>query len=118
MLRDVEHPEARRVIIALSDGEDNRSINNKLDDVSQELEVTNCLFYSINSSGSSYSTNILSRQAQEGMEGLVRQTGGAAFVADNIEQLAEFYDRIADELQGQYLLGYYSPTTSGVGIYR
>lgn len=52
------------------------------------------------------------------MEVLAQETGGASFVADSVEELAAFYDRIADELQGQYLLGYYSPAISGVGIYR
>jgi VWFA-related protein len=118
MLREVERPEARRVIVALSDGEDNRSIENQQADVLRELQLTNCLFYSINPRGRSYKTNYLSRRAQEGMEALAQQTGGASFVADSVEELEGFYNRIADELQGQYLLGYYSPATSGIGIYR
>lgn len=118
MLREVERPDARRAIIALSDGEDNRSIDNKLPDVLRELQLSNSLFYSINPAGRTYSKNIISRRAQEGMETLAQQTGGASFVADNVEELAEFYKRIADELQGQYLLGYYSPAKTGVGIYR
>jgi len=118
LLRKAEKPEARHVIVALSDGEDNRSIENELEDVLQDLQITNCLFYSINPRGRSYNSNIFSRRAQEGMELLARQTGGASFVADSVDELAEFYDRIADELQGQYLLGYYSPATSGIGIYR
>ena len=118
MLRDIERPEARRVIVALSDGEDNRSIENRLADVVRELQLSNCLFYSINPRGRSYNTNFLSRRAQEGMQTLAQQTGGASFVADSVEELAETYDRIADELQGQYLLGYYSPAKTGAGIYR
>ena len=117
-LREVERPEARRVIVALSDGEDNRSIENRLTDVLQELQLANCLFYSINPSGRSYSTNYFGRRAQEGMEEMARQTGGASFVAESIEELAGIYERVADELQGQYLLGYYSPATSGKSIYR
>jgi VWFA-related protein len=118
MLRDVERPDARRVIIALSDGDDNRSIENRPEDVLRELQLTNCLFYSINPAGSSYKNNFMTRRGQESMERLALQTGGASFVADNVEELTEFYDRIADELQGQYLLGYYSTATTGPGIYR
>jgi len=118
MLREVERPEARRVIVALSDGEDNRSIDYKLTDVLRELQLTNCLFYSINPSGRAYSKNYFGRRAQESMEEMARQTGGVSFVADSVEELAEFYDRIADELNGQYLLGYYSPATSGKSMYR
>jgi Ca-activated chloride channel homolog len=119
MLRSVERPDARRVIIALTDGEDNRSIENRIEDVLKELDLTNCLFYSINPAGQSFKANAFSLRAQEGLEKLSRQTGGASFVVDKVDEgLAEFYDRIADELQGQYLLGYYSQSTSGPGIYR
>jgi VWFA-related protein len=117
-LRMVERPDARRVIVALTDGEDNRSIENRLEDVLKEMDLTNCLFYSINPAGKSFKKNVIGVRAEEGLEKLSSQTGGASFVADNVEELAEFYNRIADELQGQYLLGYYSPSTSGPGIYR
>jgi VWFA-related protein len=101
LLRAAERPEARRVIVALSDGEDNRSIENGRAEVLEELQLTNCLFYSINPRGSTYSTSYLSRRAQESMEMMAQQTGGASFVADGVEELGQFYDRIADELQGQ-----------------
>jgi VWFA-related protein len=118
MLRETERPEVRRVIVAISDGEDNRSLDNTFSDVLKQLQLTNCLFYSINPSGRAYSTGYFGRRAQESMETLANQTGGASFVADNVEELSEFYSRIADELQGQYLLGYYSPATTGPAIYR
>jgi len=117
-LRDVERPDARNVIVALSDGEDNRSVGYKPADVLRDLQLTNSLFYSINPNGRSYSKNIISRRAQEAMETFAKQTGGASFVADSIDELADFYERIADELQGQYLLGYYSPAKTGAGIFR
>jgi len=113
MLREVDRPDARRVIVALSDGEDNRSIDNKQSDVLRELQLTNCLFYSINPNGSAFSKSYFSRRAQESMEEMSRQTGGASFVADRVEELAAFYDRIAEELRGQYLLGYYSRQPPG-----
>jgi Ca-activated chloride channel homolog len=118
ILREVERPDARRAIIALSDGEDNRSIDNKLPDVLRELQQTNSLFYTINPAGRTYSRSVFGRRAQEGMETLAQQTGGASFVADKVEDLGEFYNRIADELQGQYLLGYYSPAKTGAWTYR
>ncbi len=118
MLQEVDRPDARHVIVALSDGEDNRSIGNRQADVLRELQLTNCLFYSINPRGASYRFNIFGRRAQESMEALAQETGGASFVADTVEELSAFYDRIADELQGQYLLGYYSPAKTGKAVYR
>jgi VWFA-related protein len=118
VLEATERQDARRVIVAISDGEDNRSLDSKQEDLLRDLQLTNCIFYSINPRGHAYDRNFISRRAQEGMEALARQTGGLSFVADSVDELAGFLDRIADELQGQYLLGYYSPATTGAGIYR
>ncbi len=118
LLEETERQDARRVIIAISDGEDNRSLDHTQEDLLRELQLTNCLFYSINPKGRAFDKNYISRRAQQRMETLAQQTGGFAFVADSLEELPGFLDRIADELQGQYLLGYYSPATTGAGIYR
>lgn len=118
MLQEQGMPEARRVMIALSDGEDNRSLENELKDALRDLQTANCLFYSLNPKGRTYKIGFLGRQAQENMEAMAKQTGGQAFVFNEEEDLAEFYDRIADELQNQYLLGYHSPATTGANIYR
>jgi Ca-activated chloride channel family protein len=117
-LESTERQEARRVIIAISDGEDNRSLDNTQEDLLRKLQLTNCIFYSINPGGRAYDRNFFSRRAQQGMEALALQTGGFAFVADSMEELGGFLDRIADELQGQYLLGYYAPSNTGPAIYR
>ena len=118
LLEETERQDARRVIIAVSDGEDNRSLDHTQEDLLKELQFTNTLFYSINPRGRTYDRSYISRRAQEGLETLARQTGGSSFVADSLDELPGFLDRIADELQGQYLLGYYSPATTGAGIYR
>jgi len=118
MLQEVERPEARRVMVVLSDGEDNRSIEINQEEILKELQLANCLFFSINPNGGSYERSILSRRAQKNMESMAQHTGGASFVANTVEDLTMFYNRIADELQGQYLLGYYSPANTGPGIYR
>ena len=118
MLQEQTMSEARRVMIALSDGEDNRSLENELKDALRGLQSADCLFYSINPKGRTYQLGYLGRHAQESMEVMAQQTGGKAFVFNEEEELTEFYDRIADELQNQYLLGYHSPATSSANIYR
>ncbi len=118
VFEETERQDARRVIVTISDGEDNRSLDHTQKDILRDLQLTNCIFYSINPSGHSYNRNFISRRAQQGMESLAQHTGGLSFVADSLDELAGFLDRIADELQGQYLLGYYSPATTSAGIYR
>lgn len=118
MLQEQAMPEARRVMIAISDGEDNHSIENELKDALQDLQSANCLFYSLNPKGRTYQLGFLGRRAEENMEKMAKQTGGQAFVFDEETDLTAFYDRIADVLLNQYLLGYHSPAKVGANSYR
>lgn len=67
------------------------------------------MFYSINPAGGSIRLNKISTAGQSGMEDLAAQTGGAAFLADNLSGLDAVFDRVSAEIKSQYLLGYYSP---------
>ena len=102
------HPGARRVEIVLSDGQDNQSKINRVDDVIREVQQADCTFYAINPAGRSVQMNEISRNGHEAMELIAQQTGGTAFAADRSEDLAAIFGRIVHELEAQYLLGYYS----------
>ncbi len=117
-LRNTAEPGTRRVLIVISDGEDNLSDNYRLDDALRELQRTDCLFYSINPSGPSIRLNKISMTGQEGMSALASVTGGAAFLPDKLEDLDAVFRQIAAELQAQYLLGYYSSDERADGGYR
>jgi Ca-activated chloride channel family protein len=101
-------PDTRRALIVLSDGEDNFS-SQKLPDALLAVQQADCIFYSINPGGPSIRLNRVSQRGQQGMEALAEQTGGAAFLAEKLEELSGIYGRIAAELKAQYLLSYYSP---------
>ena len=111
-------PGSRRVLIVISDGEENYSERNKLPDAIRELQKNDCLFYSINPSGRSLNLNTVSIRGQGFMESLSAQTGGKAFVPDRIEDLEAVFRQIAEELQAQYLLGYYSTDSRADGGFR
>jgi Ca-activated chloride channel family protein len=117
MLRTSADPETRRAQIVLSDGEDNRS-DNLLTDAIREVQQADCIFYSINPGGVSIRLNKVSQRGQQGMESLAQQTGGAAFLAEKLEDLERIFNRIAAELQAQYLLSYYSPDSRTDGGFR
>lgn len=104
--------ETRRVILVISDGEDNNSTRHRLDDAIRILERTDCLFYSINPSGPSIWLNRISMRGQEGMQKLAADTGGA-FLPEGEPELQKVFRQIAAELQAQYLLGFYSGDTAG-----
>ena len=109
---------SRRVLVVISDGEENYSEHYKLNDALRELQKNDCLFYSINPTGSSLSLNTISVRGQSIMESMSSQTGGKAFVPDKIGDLEAVFRQIAEELQAQYLLGYYSTDERVDGGFR
>jgi Ca-activated chloride channel homolog len=111
-------PEARKVQIILSDGEDNNSETNKLIDALREIQRADCIFYSINPAGASVKLNVMSSKGQEGMQALASETGGAAFIPEASADLDGIFERIAAELQAQYLLGYYSSNARADGAFH
>lgn len=107
----------RRVMVVLSDGEDNFSTM-KLRDAIRRIQMIDCLFYAINPEGPSIRRNRISLRGQQWMEAIAQQTGGAAFFAENLQDLGSIYRRIAAELKAQYLLSYYSPDPKADGLFR
>lgn len=117
-LRDSAAPGTRRVIIVISDGEDNSSDNYNLPQALRELQQTDCIFYSINPSGKSIWLNKISQRGQENMQSMAQITGGYAFLPDKLEDLENAFQQIATELQAQYLLGYYPSEERMDGKFR
>jgi Ca-activated chloride channel family protein len=109
---------SRRVLVVISDGEENHSKRYTLNEALRELQKNDCLFYSINPSGSAMTLNIISMKGQGFMESMSLQTGGKAFVPEKLEDLEAVFRQIADELQAQYLFGYYSTDERADGGFR
>jgi Ca-activated chloride channel family protein len=109
---------SRRVIVVISDGEENHSKRFKLANALSELQRHDCLFYSINPSGQALKLNPMSRKGQDSMEQMSSSTGGKAFVPEKIEDLNANFAQIAAELQAQYLFGYYSSDERADGSFR
>lgn len=118
-LGKTSEPGSRRVLIVISDGEENYSVSSTLSKALRELQKNDCLFYSINPSGSSIGlNNKISVKGQSFMEAMSSQTGGKAFVPEKITDLEAVFRQIADELKAQYLLGYYSTDERSDGGFR
>jgi VWFA-related protein len=109
---------SRRVLVVISDGEENHSKRNTLNQALKELQKNDCLFYSINPSGSAMALNTISMKGQSFMESMSLQTGGKAFVPEKLEDLHAVFRQIAEELQAQYLFGYYSTDERADGGFR
>jgi Ca-activated chloride channel homolog len=111
-------PGSRRVLVVISDGEENYSSHNTLKDALAELQKKDCLFYAINPSGAGIKLNQISLKGQGFMESMATQTGGKAFNLSRVEELGSVFRQITDELQAQYLFGYYSSDERNDGSFR
>ncbi|HEX7314630.1 MAG TPA: VWA domain-containing protein [Pyrinomonadaceae bacterium] len=121
----------RRVIVALTDGDDTARIvgaslvdsrEKQLDlirksqqEVLREVQRADAVFYSINPSGNTMHLNVRTARAQEGMELLAGSTGGSAFVPEVEERLEAIFRQVAAELRAQYLLQYLSNNQATAG---
>ncbi|PYS73950.1 MAG: hypothetical protein DMF69_03365 [Acidobacteria bacterium] len=134
----------RRVIIVISDGDDNNSrrilevprselaaavtgtASQRLQakhhlaviDVQQAVQKADAIFYSVNPGGPSVRLNQMSLRAQSGMSTVADATGGTAFLPDGEKDLEMVFRQVAAELRGQYLIGYYANSDVPAGQFR
>ena len=103
---------SRRAIILLSDGEDNQSrvTREEAIEMAQRAEV---IVYTI-------STNVsgLKLRGDKVLERLADATGGRAFFPFKIQDVANAFSEIQDELRSQYLLAYKPADLKPDGHYR
>lgn len=113
----------RQAIAVLSDGDDTASLVG-FDDVMDVAKQAGVAIYTITlrsavdireatSRGRRYFSN-----AEYSMKALAQETGARAFFPTAITELASVYDSIAEELAGQYALGYTSKNPARNGAYR
>jgi VWFA-related protein len=127
----------RRVIVVLSDGDDNFSNRTRglslaeynasqsgqatgtrtalqaaharaVAGVQKTVQQADAIFYSVNPGGPSIKLNLIAMRAERGMESIAEATGGTAFVPDSDADLERVFRQVAAELRGRYLLQYYA----------
>lgn len=136
----------RKVIVVISDGDDNfsdrirdlsiaaaqsasmtpasalaalqRNHRQAVVEVTQAVQKADAIYYSVNPGGASVRMNLIAQRAQTGMETIAAATGGTAFVPDSDKDLERVFRQVAAELRGQYLLQYYGNAESSPGQFR
>jgi Ca-activated chloride channel family protein len=105
-------PYLRRVMIIISDGQDNQSVHTRDEALSmaQRAEVTIYTISTNRSGAEGKGDKVLSRLANE--------TGGHAFFPFEAGDLAANFQEIARELRSQYSLGYVSTNSAHDGFFR
>ncbi len=108
----------RRVIVLLSDGADTHSLVS-FDDVRELARKTDAVIYSVCLFGSNQDpTRDELVEVKYELRKLAVDTGGSAFLVEEVDDLAGVYDRIATELRSQYHLGYVSTNGDADGTWR
>ena len=107
----------RQAIVVLSDGEDTSSLVD-FDEVLELAKRSDTVIYSIGLRSRDIRTRRGFREADFVLRQLAQETGGRAFFPRRVEDLADIYQQISDELSSQYTLGYTSKNPLRDGQWR
>ena len=102
----------RRAIILLSDGEDNQSRVTR-DDAIEEAQRAEVIVYTISTNVSGTKT-----RGDKILETIADATGGRAFFPFKIEEVADAFSLIQEELRSQYAISYKPADFIADGKYR
>lgn len=103
----------RRVLLVISDGEDNRS-RASFRQLKRQAQESSALIYAIGI------TDLLNRRrfGEFILEELTTETGGKAYFPRNAEAMSEAFESIALELRQQYSIGYTPSNFAADGKWR
>jgi Ca-activated chloride channel homolog len=110
-MRAIEGETGRRVVLVLTDGADNGPLpghRSSSGSVSRRARNEGFMFYAIGME-SSVPANVWVRGGDglsRALRGLADQTGGGSFVLESDADLTATFERVAEELRRQYVLGF------------
>lgn len=104
-LATLEGESGRRVVLVLSDGDDNSSDATAVEMAAQAARE-GVMVYAVGIRGGE-------GRLSSALRDLARDTGGGYFELKAKDDLASTFQRVADELHSQYLLGFTLPTLDG-----
>jgi Ca-activated chloride channel homolog len=102
----------RRIIILISDGEDNQS-RVTIPQVIEAARRAEATIYTISTNTSDFVT-----RGDKLLKKLAEETGGRAFFPNKSEDVVKAFNAIQDELRSQYALSYKPADFTGDGRYR
>jgi VWFA-related protein len=95
----------KKVLLIISDGEDNRSKSN-LKEVLEAIRESKIIVYSIGLLNSDYLPSPYADDGRKALKQLAEVTGGAAFFPKGVQEAEQICKRIARDLRNQYTIGY------------
>jgi len=124
-----ENPDVRRVLVVISDGDDNLSAHSRGEAI-EMAQRAGVVIYAISTStqwvmtGEETDPNKRSNRkyfkdaGDKVLEQLAEETGGRAFFPYRVDDLAQSFQDIGDELRSQYSLAYVPSNKSADGKFR
>jgi VWFA-related protein len=107
--------DGRKVLVLYTDGGDTRSALN-YPEMMTLVKASDVVMYAIGFLEHQYSSARLNQRMR--LQQITEATGGQAFFPIRAEELDELYQKIVDELHGQYSLGYRSTNARQDGTWR
>jgi VWFA-related protein len=105
----------KKVIVMVTDGNDNSSSKVTLEDLLRTTRDSEVLIYSIGLLSEEEKSE--ARKAKRALDNLAEVSGGFAYYPKDLEEVERITPRIAHEIRNQYILAY-NPTGSMDGSYR
>lgn len=109
--------EGRRVVIVISDGDDNAS-RVSLTETLELAQRNDVAIYTISTNSTANFASPEQRRGDRTLETFAEETGGRAFFPFKLEELAVNFAEISQELRSQYTLGYVPTNLARDGSYR
>jgi Ca-activated chloride channel family protein len=105
----------KRVLVVITDGEDNAS-RKSLEQTVQEVQLSNTLIYAIGLL--SQESRRSARRARNALERLTEASGGLSFFPEGVHDVEAICLQIAHDIRNQYTLAYYPTNTKKDGSFR
>jgi Ca-activated chloride channel family protein len=106
-LSRIQGTPGRKVLILFSDGEDSRSDLSQME-LNRLVRSSPAIIYSIAFAPDGIPNSQRAMRSRRVLQHLSDLTGGQVFAPTTYRDLPDIYDKILDELKGQYVIGYVS----------
>ena len=106
----------KKVLLVITDGEDNASGHITLQSAVEEARKSGTLIYSVGLLNEEEKR--AARHAKKDLTTLASETGGAAFFPNSVEEVQSICSLIARDIRNQYVLAYYPTNMARDGGFR
>jgi VWFA-related protein len=103
----------KRVLLVITDGEDNAS-RDTLEKLVRQMQETNTVVYVVGLLGEEDRRS--AKRAERAIKNIVRSTGGAAFFPETVDEVHELAQQVATDIRNQYILAYSPASEKGPGF--